>query len=78
MTTKQETTGTEIASKAAKTMPDPKEAAQLYIQGKPVVEVAKDLEITYGQARRLIASAGVSMRDPSARLKGRTHLDLAK
>jgi hypothetical protein len=48
------------------------QAAQLYSQGKPVVEVAKELGITYGKARKLIASSGTDIRDASSRLKGRT------
>jgi hypothetical protein len=48
------------------------QAAQLYAQGKPVVEVAKELGITYGKARKLIASSGTDIRDASSRLKGRT------
>lgn len=48
------------------------QAAQLYAQGKPVVEVAKELGITYGKARKLIASSGTPIRDASSRLKGRT------
>lgn len=50
----------------------PQQAAQLYNQGKPVVEVAKALGITYGKARRLIADSGTTIRDASTRLKGRT------
>jgi transposase-like protein len=50
----------------------PQQAAQLYINGKPVVEVAKELGITYGKARRLINESGTSIRDASSRLKGRT------
>ena len=50
----------------------PQQAAQLYSQGKPVVEVAKALGITYGKARRLIADSGTDIRDASSRLKGRT------
>jgi hypothetical protein len=50
----------------------PQEAAQLYVSGKPVVEVAKDLGITYGKARKLISLSGTSLRDSSTRLKGRT------
>ena len=50
----------------------PQAAAQLYSQGKPVVEVAKDLGITYGKARKLIDASGTSIRDASTRLKGRT------
>jgi hypothetical protein len=50
----------------------PQAAAQLYSQGKPVVEVAKTLGITYGKARRLIADSGTTIRDASSRLKGRT------
>lgn len=47
-------------------------AAELYSAGKPVVEVAKELGITYGKARRLIADSGTTIRDASTRLKGRT------
>jgi hypothetical protein len=47
-------------------------AAQLYSTGKPVVEVAKELGITYGKARRLINESGTPIRDASSRLKGRT------
>jgi hypothetical protein len=47
-------------------------AAQLYSAGKPVVEVAKELGITYGKARRLINESGTPIRDASSRLKGRT------
>lgn len=50
----------------------PQAAAQLYSQGKPVVEVAKELGITYGKARKLIDASGTSIRDGSSRLKGRT------
>jgi hypothetical protein len=50
----------------------PQAAAQLYAQGKPVVEVAKELGITYGKARKLIDASGATIRDASTRLKGRT------
>ena len=50
----------------------PQAAASLYTAGKPVVEVANDLGITYGKARKLIAQSGTDLRDPSSRLKGRT------
>ena len=50
----------------------PQAAAQLYSQGKPVVEVAKELGITYGKARKLIDASGTTIRDSSGRLKGRT------
>jgi hypothetical protein len=56
---------TEITNQAAA-------AAQLYSAGKPVVEVAKELGITYGKARRLINESGTPIRDASSRLKGRT------
>lgn len=51
---------------------NPQAAAQLYSAGKPVVEVAKELGITYGKARRLINESGTPIRDASSRLKGRT------
>jgi hypothetical protein len=47
-------------------------AGELYTKGKPVVEVAKELDITYGRARKLIAQSGTELRDGSTRLKGRT------
>jgi hypothetical protein len=50
----------------------PEAAAKLYAEGKPVVEVAQELGITYGKARKLISESGTSVRDASARLKGRT------
>jgi len=50
----------------------PQAAAQLYSAGKPVVEVAKELGITYGKARKLIDASGTTIRDASSRLKGRT------
>lgn len=50
----------------------PQNAAQLYSAGKPVVEVARDLGITYGKARKLIDASGTTIRDGSSRLKGRT------
>lgn len=51
---------------------NPQAAAQLYSAGKPVVEVAKELGVTYGKARRLINESGTPIRDASSRLKGRT------
>lgn len=62
-TTKGKATMAEINAQAA---------AQLYSTGKPVVEVAKELGITYGKARRLINESGTPIRDASSRLKGRT------
>ena len=50
----------------------PEAAAKLYAEGKPVVEVAQELGITYGKARKLISESGTPVRDASARLKGRT------
>lgn len=64
-TTKGKTKMAEINAQATN-------AAQLYSTGKPVVEVAKELGITYGKARRLINESGTPIRDASSRLKGRT------
>lgn len=50
----------------------PQAAAQLYAKGMPVVEVAKELGVTYGKARKLIDASGTTIRDASTRLKGRT------
>lgn len=50
----------------------PQIAGQLYTEGKSVIEVARHMGITYGQARRLIKVNGTEIRNPSARLKGRT------
>ncbi len=48
------------------------QAAALYTSGKSVVEVASELGITYGKARKLINESGTPIRDASSRLKGRT------
>jgi hypothetical protein len=50
----------------------PSQAAQLYSEGKSVVEVAQALGITYGKARKLIADSGTDIRNTSDRLKGKT------
>ena len=47
-------------------------AAALYTAGKSVDEVAKELGITYGKARKLIADSGTQIRNTSDRLKGKT------
>lgn len=50
----------------------PQVAGQMYAEGKTVIEVARHFGVTYGQARKLIAASGTEIRNPSARLKGRT------
>lgn len=65
--TKQQTT-----KRGTMTIPTPEAAAALYNEGKPVVEVAQALGITYGRARKLINQSGTPVRDASSRLKGRT------
>ena len=47
-------------------------AAALYSAGKSVDEVAKELGLTYGKARKLIADSGTQIRNTSDRLKGKT------
>jgi hypothetical protein len=47
-------------------------AAQLYVDGLSVDGVAVKLNVSYRCARRAIKSKGVNLRDPSARLRGRT------
>ena len=48
------------------------QAAALYKAGKSVDEVATELSITYGKARKLIAESGTPIRNTSDRLKGKT------
>ena len=50
----------------------PVQAASLYTAGKSVIEVAQELGITYGKARKLIADSGTPIRNTSDRLKGKT------
>ena len=50
----------------------PLQAASLYTAGKSVVEVAQELGVTYGKARKLIADSGTPIRNTSDRLKGKT------
>jgi len=47
-------------------------AGRMYSSGMSVDAVAKSNGISYPKARRLIRESGVELRDPSARLKGRT------
>lgn len=47
-------------------------AAKLYESGLSVDDVASELKISYRCARKAILLRGVRLRDPSARLKGRT------
>ena len=48
------------------------QVAALYRAGKSVDEVATELSITYGKARKLIAESGTPIRNTSDRLKGKT------
>ena len=48
------------------------EAVKLYEGGLAIEAVAKELGVAYRTARKAIYSKGVVVRDPSARLKGRT------
>jgi hypothetical protein len=63
---------TQTTKRGTMTTPTPEAAAALYNEGKPVVEVAQALGITYGKARKLINQSGTPVRDASSRLKGRT------
>jgi hypothetical protein len=54
------------------TTASPQQAAALYTAGKSVVEVAQELGITYGKARKLIQDSGTPIRNTSDRLKGKT------
>lgn len=44
----------------------------LYESGLSIDNVALQLNVCYRTARRAIKNNGVTLRDPSARLKGRT------
>ena len=48
------------------------EAVKLYEKGLAIEAVAKELGVAYRTARKAIYSNGVEVRDPSARLVGRT------
>lgn len=50
-------------------------AARLYQEGQSIEAVAKELGVAYRTARKAIFSQGVTVRDPSERLKGRTRPD---
>ena len=50
----------------------PQRAGDLYTSGMSVIEVARETNISYSQARKLIKENGTPIRDASARLKGRT------
>jgi hypothetical protein len=48
------------------------QAGVLYTDGLAVEAIAKELSVTYRTARKAVAISGVTLRDPSERLKGRT------
>lgn len=51
------------------------QAAELYVNGMAIETVAKELGVAYRTARKAIYSKGVTPRDPSQRLVGRTRPD---
>ena len=63
---------TRKGNKQMTTTVTPQQAAALYTAGKSVVEVAQELGITYGKARKLISASGTEIRNTSDRLKGKT------
>lgn len=50
----------------------------MYQEGLSIDAVAKELGVTYRTARKAIRGSGVLLRDPSARLRGRTRPDKRK
>jgi hypothetical protein len=56
----------------------PQVAGQLYNEGKTVIEVARQYGTTYSKVRKLLATAGVEIRNPSARLKGRVRTKVSE
>jgi transposase len=53
-------------------------ASKMYQEGLSIDAVAKELGITYRTARKAIRGGGGILRDPSARLRGRTRPDKRK
>ena len=53
-------------------------ASQMYQSGLSIDAVAQELGVTYRTARKAIRGSGVVLRDPSARLRGRTRPDKRK
>jgi transposase len=53
-------------------------ASKMYQEGMSIDAVAKELGVTYRTARKAIRGSGVALRDPSARLRGRTRPDKRK
>jgi uncharacterized protein YjcR len=54
-----------------------REAAELYAAGLSLDDVAEKLGVAYRTARKALSIEGVELRDPSARLVGRTRPDRA-
>jgi len=50
----------------------PEAAGTLYAAGKTVIEVSRELGVTYAKATKLIKTSGTTIRNASDRLKGRT------
>jgi hypothetical protein len=47
-------------------------AGELYASGLTVDQIAKGNGVTYARTKKLIVASGVTIRDASSRLKGRT------
>jgi hypothetical protein len=61
-----------LISDSTPAVTDAATAGRLYTSGLSIDAVGKNLGVSYAKARRLVREAGVELRDPSARLKGRT------
>jgi len=59
-----------VSSTKSKRIAD--DASRLYAEGLSIESVASELKVSYRCARKAIKSRGTPLRDPSARVKGRT------
>lgn len=54
------------------TMITTERAGELYTSGLTIDQIAKSNSMTYARTKKLIVASGVTIRDASSRLKGRT------
>jgi hypothetical protein len=72
VSTTQDSRRTKMEVETSTTTITAERAGELYTSGLTVDQIAKGNGITYARTKKLIVASGVTIRDASNRLKGRT------
>lgn len=70
--TTQDNRRTKMQEETSTTTMTAQHAGELYTSGLTVDQIAKSNGVTYARTKKLIIASGVTIRDASSRLKGRT------